>query len=206
MRNKIILICGSPGTGKTTLAIKLASFLGIDQVVSTDIVRETLRSLSSKEKSPTLFSTTHESWKFLGEKTQENLSKGSRIHSKVIFNQVVHLINKSEKEGRSMILEGVHLIPEILDYLKLNNSDIFYFYLYIKEKEEHLKRFDLKNKKRSIFHEKWYSNYEDIKIIEENNLEEAKKRALKVIENSSFKETWSQIITQLKNKNEILYV
>ena len=41
---------GAPGTGKTTLAIRLAASYNIDQLVSTDILRTILRGVCDKKK------------------------------------------------------------------------------------------------------------------------------------------------------------
>lgn len=196
---KIIILCGVPGTGKTTLAIKLASLMGIDQIVSTDILRESLRSIYNKEIAPLLFSTTHESWKFFGEKTEDNIIQGITAHSRILYKSIIYLIKQSEKEGRDIILEGVHLIPEITEYIKSENLDVHYFLLHINEKEEHFKRFDTKNAKR-FFHEAWYSNFETISFINNWLIKESSKRNLHIMENRTMTSTINEILGKMKNE------
>ena len=203
--NKVILICGVPGTGKSTIALKLADTFGIDQIASTDILREIMRSLIKKEKMPILFSTTHEAWKHIGEKNNENIIKGVICHARLIYPQIIHLIKQAEKEGRDIILEGVHLIPEIFDKIKNSTSqEVHYFLLHLKDKKEHFKRFDYKNEKRTIFHYTWYSNFENMKLIDNWLRNEAAKRGLNIIENNNLPETIKKSASILKN--EILYV
>lgn len=175
MTNKAILICGIPGTGKTTLSTNLAKLLNIDQVISTDFIREIKRSLIKKEYNLILFSVTHNSWKLFGDKTNENILCGAKEHARAIFPEIIHLIKNSQKEGRDIIIEGVHLIPEILDTLKEIKMKIVYIYLYVEDKEEHFKRFALKNELREVKNQSWYENYPVMKLIEENNIFEAKK-------------------------------
>ncbi len=43
MKNKIILITGVPGSGKSTIALRLANILCLDTLVSTDVIKDTLK-------------------------------------------------------------------------------------------------------------------------------------------------------------------
>lgn len=56
----IVLLCGTSGTGKSTLASLLAGRLGITTVVSTDSMRHMLRSLHPREEAPLLWVSTYE--------------------------------------------------------------------------------------------------------------------------------------------------
>jgi len=200
MKNKLILISGVPGVGKTTLAFKVANYLNIDQVISTDFIREISKSVLLENSNPFLFSVTHESWKILGNKTSENIIRGSLMHARSIFPQLLYLIKKSENEGRDLIIEGVHLIPEFISYLKDVDMDITYCYLYLEKREEHIRRFDLKNNKRKFFHTKWYDNYDTIKIIDSFNLKEARLRDLSVLENNDLDFSLKMISSGVKNE------
>ena len=50
----VILIGGTTGVGKSTIATQLAARLGIVRVVATDAIREVMRSMLSSELMPTL--------------------------------------------------------------------------------------------------------------------------------------------------------
>ena len=58
----IVLLAGTSGTGKSTLAALLAARLGITTVLSTDSVRHMLRSFHSKEECPLLWASTYQVW------------------------------------------------------------------------------------------------------------------------------------------------
>ena len=59
----MILIGGAPGVGKSSLAAELAYRLGVRRVVSSDAVREALRSLISPELSPSLHRSSFTAWR-----------------------------------------------------------------------------------------------------------------------------------------------
>ena len=63
--NLLILLGGSSGTGKSTLASLIASRLGISTVLSTDSIRHIMRNFVSREENPILFCSTYETSKFV---------------------------------------------------------------------------------------------------------------------------------------------
>lgn len=63
--NLLILLGGSSGTGKSTLASLIASRLGISTVLSTDTIRHIMRNFVSREENPILFCSTYEAGKYV---------------------------------------------------------------------------------------------------------------------------------------------
>lgn len=55
-----VLLCGTSGTGKSTLAALLAARLGISTVVSTDSIRHMMRSFASEGEDPLLWASTYQ--------------------------------------------------------------------------------------------------------------------------------------------------
>lgn len=55
-----MLLAGTSGTGKSTLASLLGSRLGISTVISTDTIRHIMRNFVDKEENPILFASTYE--------------------------------------------------------------------------------------------------------------------------------------------------
>ena len=56
----IVLIGGSTGTGKSTVAAEVAHRLGITRVASTDFIRQTMRAFFSREFMPTIHYSSFE--------------------------------------------------------------------------------------------------------------------------------------------------
>ena len=63
----ILLIGGSTGTGKSTVAAEVAHRLGITRVASTDFIRQTMRAFFSPEFMPTIHFSSFEAGQALDE-------------------------------------------------------------------------------------------------------------------------------------------
>jgi len=186
-----IFLSGVPGTGKTTLAMKLAERLKIDQVVSTDTIRFVLRGVSDEKKNPILFSVSHDSWRYFGEKNAQNIWKGFCAHCELFFPVMIYMIKKSFEEGRSIIFEGVHITP---DFLKgLDSINFLSFFISVSEDFVLRDRYLMKNASRTIPHNGWEKNFDVIRFIEHKILEN-KNCFDRVIENKDVSESINQIL------------
>ena len=58
--NVIVLLAGTSGTGKSTLASLLGTRLGISTVLSTDSIRHIMRNFLSESENKVLFCSTYE--------------------------------------------------------------------------------------------------------------------------------------------------
>jgi len=147
--NKIILIGGVPGTGKTTIAVELAKKLGIEHIIHTDTIRNIMRYY---ETNPLLHEVSHTAWKYFGECNNKNIIKGFFKHAFLLNKVIKDLIQDIIKKGSSAIIEGIHITP-LLSFLI--SEDIPIFILHINNRNDHFKIFDNKNNKRSIKNKDW---------------------------------------------------
>jgi 2-phosphoglycerate kinase len=112
----LILFVGGPtGVGKSSVSIKLADLLGIRNLICTDTIRSIL-AVNNKESILKYFS--HESWKFYGEFTKENLYKGFKLQSKLVNDSIDILLEDSIRHKKNTIIEGIHLLPSIVENKK----------------------------------------------------------------------------------------
>ena len=108
----IVLIGGSTGTGKSTVAAEVAHRLGITRVASTDFIRQTMRAFFSPEFMPTIHYSSFEAGEALDDEvTGDPTIVGFVEQCRHVCVGVDAAIQRALTEGWSMVLEGVHLVP-----------------------------------------------------------------------------------------------
>ncbi len=113
-RPLIVLIGGTTGVGKSSVATQLAYRLGIVRIVSTDAVREVMRGMVSAELLPTLHVSsfrTGEVWDQLKSPDTDLLLAGFVRQASVVASGVRQLVRRAVVEQSDLIVEGVHLLP-----------------------------------------------------------------------------------------------
>ena len=111
----IVLIGGSTGTGKSTVAAEVAHRLGITRVASTDFIRQTMRAFFSPEFMPTIHYSSFEAGAALDDEvTGDPTIVGFLDQCRHVCVGVDAAIRRALTEGWSMVLEGVHLVPGLL--------------------------------------------------------------------------------------------
>ena len=107
-RPVIVALAGAPGVGKSTLATRLAVRLGITRVVTTDTIREVLRSVIPESVLPELHISTYETTKtHPGDSPTGAFHRQARAVSAATAQVAKRLVN----EHTSAVIEGVHLLP-----------------------------------------------------------------------------------------------
>ena len=106
----IVLIGGTTGTGKSTVASEVAHRLGITRLTSTDFIRETMRAFFSYEEMPAIHHSSFEAGTAV-DGDADPLIAGFVEQSRLVCVGVDAAIRRSLTEGWSMVLEGVHLVP-----------------------------------------------------------------------------------------------
>jgi len=112
----VVLIGGTTGVGKSTLATQLAARLGIVRVVATDAVREVMRGMLSERLMPTLHRSSFEAGEALRDApSRDAVVAGFREQTAAVAVGLEALIRRAALEGMSMIIEGAHVVPGFLD-------------------------------------------------------------------------------------------
>jgi len=117
----VVLIGGTTGVGKSTLATQLAARLGIVRVVATDAVREVMRAMLSERLMPTLHRSSFEAGEALREPDRRDaVVAGFRDQTAAVSVGVDALLRRAALEGMSMIIEGAHVVPGFVDVASRN--------------------------------------------------------------------------------------
>jgi len=124
--DKIILIGGSPTTGKSYIARKLAESLKLPWI-STDTVREQMRKLVDKKDYPKLFVHANANGKtalrYLSENSAQTIVQNEVNESIEVWQGVKALIETDYVWG-SFIIEGVAVLPSLVKKLSIKNKNI----------------------------------------------------------------------------------
>ena len=112
----VLLIGGTTGVGKSTLATQLATRLGIVRVVATDAIREVMRALFSRELMPALYASSFEAGDTLREPpSKDAVVVGFREQTAAVSVGINALLDRAAMEGTSLIVEGAHVVPGFVD-------------------------------------------------------------------------------------------
>ena len=104
-RPLVVLIGGTTGVGKSTLATMLAARLGITRVIATDVIRQVLRAFFTHEAMPSVHSSAFEAGGLEGYEDQaERVGTG-----------IAAIVERAANEGKPVVVEGVHVMPGALD-------------------------------------------------------------------------------------------
>lgn len=112
----LVLIGGGTGSGKSTIATRLGSRLGISRVVATDAVREVMRGSFPESILPVLHLSSFEAHAAVRAPLPEDhdpVLSGFREQVEVVASGVRRLIDRALREVTDLIVEGVHLVPGI---------------------------------------------------------------------------------------------
>ena len=98
-RPLVLLLAGTTGVGKSTLATMAAHRLGITRVIATDVIRQVLRASFSRDFMPSVHSSAFEVDMEGYPSRRRRSAPGSRRSS------------SARDEGTPVVVEGVHVAP-----------------------------------------------------------------------------------------------
>ncbi len=144
-RPLFILIGGAPGVGKTSLAVSLANVLDIPRVVATDDIRQIMRQILAAELMPIIHQSSYTAWTELPPGSLQGGSAviaGYREQVDKINVGVQAILKRCLEESTSVIIDGVHLLPDFIDPSQYDDSaNLVNLCLAVSEQEAYKERF-----------------------------------------------------------------
>lgn len=130
-RPQLILISGCTGTGKSTFGMTVALNQGILKCISTDSVRQVMRSFITPSISPALHRSSYSG--------NGDAVENWRECCQVMEDSIDGLVEDAIKRGVSLVLEGVHIVPSnrLIDKWKSVGGDALGCLLVITDEKEH---------------------------------------------------------------------
>ncbi|WP_297828430.1 2-phosphoglycerate kinase [uncultured Methanobrevibacter sp.] len=200
----IILIGGASGVGTSSMAFELASRLRLKNLISTDMIREVMRKIVSKELSPVIHKSSfdaHESIRTPSIRV-DPIIEGFISHVDVVNVGIEAIIERSVKEGISTIIEGVHVVPGFIRQDLMENNNIIIFTLTVDDEESHKQRFYSRCRqpwvKRSL--DRYMENFDTIRKTQKFLVEQAKINDVRVIDNVDISDTIDIMVNDILEK------
>ncbi len=127
----LLLIGGTAGTGKSTIATELANRLEIVRSQSTDMLREVMRMMIPERLMPVLHKSSFNAWEALPPREgapagdpDTLLADGYRTQAELVAVALEAVVNRALRERVSLILEGVHVQPAFMQRIPTDTDAV----------------------------------------------------------------------------------
>jgi 2-phosphoglycerate kinase len=192
----IVMIGGSTGTGKSTVAAEVGHRLGITRVASTDFIRQTMRAFFSAEFMPTIHFSSFEAGQALDEEvTGDPTVLGFVDQCRHVCVGVDAALRRALTEGWSMVLEGVHLVPGMLP-TELEGALLVHVVIEIADEDVHRMHFHIRDLTTGGIRamDKYLDHIDDIRRVQTYISSRARRENVPVVENANVERTIDQVI------------
>lgn len=195
-RPLVILIGGTTGSGKSTITADLSHRLNIVRTQSTDMLREVMRIMMPKRLLPTLHESSFSAYKVLpiSEQSTENtpaLQIGYLTQASRVGVAISAVLTRAVTEGVSVIIEGIHMHPQLMQELAKETDAIVIPVLIAVPKRKSLRK-QLKGRGQQISSrrsQRYMDNFDAIWELQEFLIDEADEHDVAIVPNSELDDT-----------------
>ncbi len=202
----VILIGGTTGVGKSTIATEVAHRLGITRIVSTDAIREVMRAVFSEDLMPALYDSSFNAWKALRVPVPppaDPVTIGFREQTAAVVVGVRAIIQRAITEGVNLMIEGIHLVPGFLD-LDGFKGKVFIapLVIHVEDEDAHRSHFYIRELETEGVRpfERYRANFDNIRLIGDYIEWLAREHAIPLIESHQLDVTISTVLESIVNK------
>jgi 2-phosphoglycerate kinase len=186
----ILLLGGATGVGKTSLAHEVAHRLRIQRVVSTDAIRQVMRTMLSAELVPAIHASSYEAHRVVTEIAagDDPVVGAFRAQATTVSVGVRAMMDRAVAENTSMILEGVSVAPGLIDLEPYGERTQVIFLLVASLDEDAFATRFASRAKDAVGRppHRYIENVDSILKIQDHLLELAEAGGVPIVDNSSF--------------------
>jgi 2-phosphoglycerate kinase len=181
-RPLIVLLGGTTGVGKSTVATMLAGRLGITRVIATDVIRQVLRAFFSYEFMPSVHHSAFEAGGVEGYTDQaEQVGTG-----------IAAIVERATNEGKPVVVEGVHVVPGTLAPDLRARCVVAEAILVVGDEQLHRGHFAHRGPGRPA--ERYLAGFDEIRALQEHLAARAQSAGVPVIDNSNVDRALSSLM------------
>ena len=142
----VILVGSASGIGKSTISAELAKKLGIKHLIESDFIREIVRGIIGKEYAPALHKSSFDAFTVMRNKKnfddkKDLINAGFVEHASFVIPAIEKVISRAISDYDDVIIEGVHLVPGLINIEQFKNDASIHFFVLKSDEENHKARF-----------------------------------------------------------------
>jgi 2-phosphoglycerate kinase len=193
-----VLLGGSSGAGKTTVAVEVARRLEISRVIGTDSIRQIMRLMFSKDLMPEIHCSTYDAYQILERDPgggpsdfRARLLAGYREQAQKIAVGVQALLDRALEENASMLIEGANLLPGTLDLDRYRDrAHVIFIVMASLDAEQYRAHFTTRAvREQQRAPDRYLPHFDAILAIQDHILAQAELYELPIIDNVQLDET-----------------
>jgi 2-phosphoglycerate kinase len=194
-----VLLGGSSGVGKTSIAVEVARRLEISRVIGTDSIRQIMRLMFSPDLMPEIHCSTYTAHRVLNldrARAGDPVIAGFREQAQKIAVGVHALLDRALEENTSMVLEGVNLLPDLLELERYEQSaHVMFAVAATLDLDAYRGRFGARaTREQERKPERYLDHLDDIMGIQDYVLGEADQHGLPIIDNVHVEEAVAAVL------------
>ncbi len=195
----LVLLGGTSGVGKTSLAGEIARRLEISRVIGTDSIRQIMRLMFSPALMPEIHCSTYEAHQVLRAELvgiDAPVVSGFREQAQKIAVGVHALLDRAVEESTSLLIEGANLLPGVLDLERYErDAQVVFLVVGTLDAAALRNRFAARAvRARERGSDRYLNHLDEILAIQGHILEEADRCDLPIVDNVDFEATVKAVI------------
>jgi 2-phosphoglycerate kinase len=194
-RPLVVLIAGTTGVGKSTLATMLANRLGVTRVIATDAIRQVLRAFFSHDFMPSVHYSAFEAGRAVepgeGEAGDRDLVGYTR-QARAVGTGVEAIVERACREGTPVVVEGVHVVPGSIDPELRARCVAVEAVVVVEDEELHRQHFHMRGPNRPA--ERYLESFGRIRKLQDHLVERAREESVAVVDNTSVDGALSELM------------
>src|SRR5215208_6815457 len=200
----VVLLGGATGVGTSTLAADVARRLNIQSVIGTDSIREVLRRAISPDLLPILHKSSYEIKRedVRVPVEEEPVLFGFREQASRVAVGVEAIVDRGLKEGTNLVIEGVHLVPEVILERYRDHPNVCPLVVYLSDEHVHRSRFYIRALGTAMRRpaEEYIAYFKEIRQIHDYIVESATRTGVQKVENVSIENTSDAAVEIVTNR------